>query len=413
MSAQIAKNFTETISALIMKEVEASLLRLRGKIFKALDADENEIEVDVKKFAENTVKKIVESEDYTNIINDVKKSAESAEKKESTKEKKDPDAPKGAKNAYIFFCGDARAEVKKENPEMKSTEIVKKMGEMWKEISPKKKAVYQDMASDDKKRYAEEIEGYEPKDGFKSPKKAKKEKSDAPKRARSAYIFFCMEKREEVKKNPKISNSDILSELGKMWKALSEKKKKPFAEMAEADKKRFAEEVHKYVNSDVEDWKNWNPSEEDSAKPKDSTKPKKVEKVNKGKSAKVTKAVKVSNRTPSGYLLFCKEKRQQVKEENPSAKMTDITTILGKMWKDLSEKKKKPFMDQAAKLKEAKEAEKTEEKVNKEESDDDEDEEEETVKEESDDEEIFSDDDEEIFSDDEETSSTKKSGNKK
>ena len=394
MSAQIAKNFTETISALIMKEVEASLLRLRGKIFKALGADEDEVEVDVKKFAENTVKKIVESEDYTNIINDVKKSAEksvdSAEKKESKKEKKDPKAPKGAKNAYIFFCNDARAEVKKENPEMKSTDIVKKMGEMWKEISSKKKTEYQEMASDDKKRYAEEIEGYEPKDGFKSPKKTKKEKSDAPKRARSAYIFFCTEKREEVKNNPKISNSDILSELGKMWKASNDKKKKPFVEMAAVDKKRYEEDMKNYV-----------PSEE---------------KAQKGKAAKAVKA-KVSNRTPSGYLLFCKEKRQQVKEENQSAKMTDITTILGKMWKDLSDKKKKPFMDQAAKLKEAKEAEKTEEKINKEESDDEEsDDEEETVKDDSDDEEILSvlSDDDEILSDDEEeTSSTKKSGNKK
>jgi len=385
MSAQIAKNFTETISALIMKEVEASLLRLRGKIFKALNADENEAEVDVKKFAENTVKKIVESEDYTNIINDVKKSVDSAEKKESKKEKKDPGAPKGAKNAYIFFCNDARAEVKKENPEMKSTEIVKKMGEMWKEISTKKKAVYQEMASDDKKRYAEEIEGYEPKDGFKSPKKTKKEKSDAPKRARSAYIFFCTEKREEVKKNPKISNSDILSELGKMWKASNDKKKKPFAEMAAADKKRYEEEMKNYV-----------PSEE---------------KASKGKAVKAVKA-KVSNRTPSGYLLFCKEKRQQVKEENPSAKMTDITTILGKMWKSLTEKKKKPFMDQAAKLKEAKEAEKAEEKGDNVESDDED--EEETDKgdesESDDEEETDKDDDEEsIFSDDEDDISSSSS----
>ena len=387
MSAQIAKNFTETISALIMKEVEASLLRLRGKIFKALGADEDEVEVDVKKFAENTVKKIVESEDYTNIINDVKKSVEksvdSAEKKESKKEKKDPKAPKGAKNAYIFFCNDARAEVKKENPEMKSTDIVKKMGEMWKEISSKKKTEYQEMASDDKKRYAEEIEGYEPKDGFKSPKKTKKEKSDAPKRARSAYIFFCTEKREEVKNNPKISNSDILSELGKMWKASNDKKKKPFVEMAAVDKKRYEEDMKNYV-----------PSEE---------------KAQKGKAAKAVKA-KVSNRTPSGYLLFCKEKRQQVKEENQSAKMTDITTILGKMWKSLTDKKKKPFMDQAAKLKEAKEAEKAEEKGDNVESDDEDEEETDKGDESDDEEETDKDDDEEsIFSDDEDDISSSSS----
>ena len=382
MSVQIAKNFTDAISALIQKEVEATLLRLRGKIFQALDADEEQVEIDVTKFAQNTVKKIIESEDYTTIIEKtVSAKAEKAEKaNKEKKEKKDPDAPKGAKNSYIFFCNEVRSDVKEENPEMKATEITKKMGEMWKELSDKKKVKYQKMADKDKTRYAEEMSSYEPKEGFKNPKekskKAKKAESTVPKRGRSAYIFFCVEKREEVKKkNPKISNTEILSEMGKMWKSLSEKKKKPYVEMAEADKKRYEEEMKHYV-----------PSEEEKA-----TKESKV------KGKKGGKVVKSSNRTLSAYLLFCKDNRGQVKDENPSSKMTEITTILGKMWKELSDKKKKPYVEQAEKLKDAKAAEKAEEK----EVEKDDDVEEEEVEKDDDVEEVEVDEDKENDSDDE------------
>ncbi len=340
MSAQI-KNFTDAISALIQKEVEATLARLHSKMCKSLNAKEEDVEIDFSKFAENTVKKIVESENFTDAIKSIKKSSKSEEEKE----KKDPDAPKGAKNAYIFFCNDKRDQIKKANPTMKATEITSKMGEMWKELSDKKKAVYKEMAEEDKKRYAEELDKYEPKEGFKNPKespKKKKAESTAPKRARSAYIFFCTDKREQVKKaNPSITNNEILSELGKMWKALTDKKKKPYVEKADADKKRYEEEMKNYVPTE----------EEKEAK----------EKKSKGKSGKT----KVT-RTPSGYLLFCNEKRDQVKSENPDAKMTEVSSILGKMWSELSDKKKKPYLDRAAKLKAEKAAEKSDEDESKE-----------------------------------------------
>lgn len=355
-----ATKFTDLISDLIKKEVEATLTRFRGKICKALETDEDDIEIDISKFAQNTVKKIVESQDYNNMVEKVYKT------KEEKKEKKDPNAPKGPKNAFIFFCNDRRSEIKEENPDMKSTEIAKKMGEMWKEIDSVEKAQYQEMAEEDKKRYSDQLESYEPKEGFKNPKSPKKNKEEnpSPKRARSAYIYFCTEKREEVKKsNPSISNTEILSELGKMWKSLTDKKKKPFVDMANKDKKRYEEEMKNYV-----------PSE--------------------NKQNKVKKVKKESNRTPSAYILFCKNKREEVKSSNPDLKTTEITSKLGKMWSSLDEKSKKKYKEQAEKLK----AEKN--KKNVEDEDEDEEEEEEVEEEEveeveEDEESILSDDDEE------------------
>ena len=72
--------------------------------------------------------------------------------------------------------------------------------------------------------------------------KAKKD-PNAPKAASSAYIFFTLDQREKIKKdNPDFSPQEIMSEMGKVWKSLSEKEKKPYVEKAGKDKQRFLKE---------------------------------------------------------------------------------------------------------------------------------------------------------------------------
>lgn len=54
----------------------------------------------------------------------------------------------------------------------------------------------------------------------------------------------------------------------------------------------------------------------------------------------------------SGYHLFMKEHRSVVKEKNPSIKPQELTTIVSKAWKDVSEKDKKKLNERAMKMKE-------------------------------------------------------------
>ena len=76
--------------------------------------------------------------------------------------------------------------------------------------------------------------------------KAKKDK-DAPKRAISAFFFYNKERRETLKKEqPNLENKQIIATMSKEWNELSEEKKKPYIEKAEADKKRYEEEKKKY-----------------------------------------------------------------------------------------------------------------------------------------------------------------------
>jgi hypothetical protein len=54
----------------------------------------------------------------------------------------------------------------------------------------------------------------------------------------------------------------------------------------------------------------------------------------------------------SGYHLFMKEHRSVVKENNPGIKPQELTTIVSKAWKDVSDKEKKKLNERAMKMKE-------------------------------------------------------------
>lgn len=86
------------------------------------------------------------------------------------------------------------------------------------------------------------------KGAVKGARKGKKEKDEnKPKRAKTGYIFFCQDKRKEVKKkNPDATFGEIGSALGKMWRELGEKEKAKYLKKNEDDKKRYEQEMTNY-----------------------------------------------------------------------------------------------------------------------------------------------------------------------
>lgn len=66
---------------------------------------------------------------------------------------------------------------------------------------------------------------------------AKKPAGSSPKRGISAYLYFCNEMRPVVKSEiPNITASEVLKELGKRWRLLSDEEKVPYNDMAAAGK---------------------------------------------------------------------------------------------------------------------------------------------------------------------------------
>ncbi|KAL0377513.1 UNVERIFIED_CONTAM: FACT complex subunit SSRP1 [Sesamum radiatum] len=81
-------------------------------------------------------------------------------KRKKQKKKKDPNAPKRAISAFMFFSQTERENVKKSNPGISFTEVGKVLGERWNKMTAEEKAPYEAKARADKKRYTEEISGY-------------------------------------------------------------------------------------------------------------------------------------------------------------------------------------------------------------------------------------------------------------
>ena len=67
----------------------------------------------------------------------------------------------------------------------------------------------------------------------------------------------------------------------------------------------------------------------------------------KKKNTKKKKDPDAPKKNCSSYIFFCKDTRTSVKENNPEFKGTEITKELGRLWKELDEEQKVPFVEQA------------------------------------------------------------------
>ena len=261
--------------------------------------------------------------------------------KEKVKKRKDKDAPKRGKSSYIFFCIENRQKVKDKNSDLSAKDITKELGSIWRELSNKAKKVYEKHASEDKERYVEEMKGYVRPTHLDIGVDSKKKKRKGPKRGLSSYIYFCKEQRPFVKENNNdMSAKEITTELGRLWKLLSDVEKKPFEKLAKKDKKRYETEKSDWID---------NESGEDEGEEDSDTQ-------NVSKKSNVHKKSNVSNksdtktkRKKTGYILYCQEERTTVKYTSPDLSNTEVTKELGANWKLLTDTERLVYNERASK----------------------------------------------------------------
>ena len=273
-----------------------------------------------------------------------------ASKGKGSKKKSDPNAPKGKKSAYIFFCSDNRDAAKSEiGTDGKATDVTKLLATWWNELKADEDRSdelekYNKMAADDKVRHDQETQEYAPPiDGEQvvSAKKSSGKKSDpnAPKGKKSAYIFFCSENRDaaktEIGKEGKAT--DVTKLLATWWNELKADEDRSdelekYNKMAADDKIRYEQETNG-VEETSESKKikgKKNKSQIDEGKSDEESEPKK------GKKIKSDDKPQISKKT-NGYTYFCKTNRASVKEDNPEMSATEITKELARQWKELDE----------------------------------------------------------------------------
>lgn len=282
----------------------------------------------------------------------------------SRKSKKDPNAPKKPKSSYILFCSEKRNEIKKDNPELSATQITSRLGALWKECSEEDKKRYESLANEDKERYKTDMENYS---GGEST--SAKTKKVGPKRPRSAYMYFCQEKRTEVKDaNPELSGKEITAELGKMWRKLSDNEKKPYMLKQNDDKKRYDTEKGTVIEEEDEDPntenkkqsttkraepKKENPKKQEqkteSKQPAKREEPKRPEpKREEPKKQEQKSQCKPSQNREKGFQTFSEEQRDEVLEEHPKWNSKQVEKELRKRWEELPEDEKAAYEFESA-----------------------------------------------------------------
>jgi len=283
--------------------------------------------------------------------------------KRSSDKIKDPNKPKRGKSAYIFFCAKKRDEAKVNlGNGAKATEVTSELGKMWnalkesdKKADKKLLASLEAEAAEDKARYNEAMEDYvAPSDEelaaivpAKKVRKTSDKDPNAPKKGKSAYIFFCAAMRPQVKEDlGEEGKSSIMAELGKRWKELKENDDRAdelaeYTKMAADDKARYEDEKDKSTEAVEKPKKKAKKAEvEEEETDDDDEKPKKQAK----------KKETGEKKPKTGYAYFCSCNREGVKTDNPEMKAQDITRELARLWKELTKDEQKEWSDSAAEL---------------------------------------------------------------
>lgn len=82
--------------------------------------------------------------------------------KKRKRAKKDPNAPKRPRTSFLLFCQEKRARLTAENPSLKMTEVVQKLGELWRELPAEQRIKYEKAAASEKNTYLALMADYTP-----------------------------------------------------------------------------------------------------------------------------------------------------------------------------------------------------------------------------------------------------------
>ena len=143
----------------------------------------------------------------------------------------------------------------------------------------------------------------------------------APKRFKSPYILFSIDRMDKHRKEMDIKTkvTSISRLVSDEWKALSEDERKKWGERAKLDKERYNAEKSLYTGP-------WTIPSKRSRK--DPSAPK---------------------RPMSAFLFYSQGKRKELKEQNPGIKNTDISRLLGDRWKAAPQEERLPFIEREKK----------------------------------------------------------------
>lgn len=244
-----------------------------------------------------------------------------------------PPQPKRPPSAYLLFCSANREKIA--GKKLSIGESSKLFSQIWSGLPIEERAKFDAEAIAKKQEY--EVEKAKWKEecqrlskatkqssrAAKSPKGASRSSSpkSLPKRPKSAYLFFCDEKRREVSAKVQ-SLGQISRELARLWKGTTDRTK--YEELAEKDKARYEREK----------------GGTDKVPPKANGAAKTV--------SSIQQIASPPKRAPSAYMLFCKEFRASVVDDDGNKlPLGETTKRLASMWKSCDSETRTKFEQMA------------------------------------------------------------------
>ena len=94
------------------------------------------------------------------VKKNLKPKSKAKERGTKKKKEKDPNKPKGAKTAYLFFSLSERPKIKAAEPELSFGDTAKRVGDRWKGLSDAAKAPYVAKEEADARRHEREMVSY-------------------------------------------------------------------------------------------------------------------------------------------------------------------------------------------------------------------------------------------------------------
>jgi len=142
----------------------------------------------------------------------------------------------------------------------------------------------------------------------------------APKRFKSSYILFFCAKRGGIKNElgSSASVADVSKRSSELWKALDVNERAKWDKISNEDKQRYMIEKEKYTGP-------WQVP-----------------------CKRLKKDPSAPKRPMSAFLFFSQDKRSKIKDANPGMRNTDVSRVLGNMWKDASSEERLQHIEREA-----------------------------------------------------------------
>lgn len=152
-----------------------------------------------------------------------------------------------------------------------------------------------------------------------------KKAPQAPRRFKSAYMFYSTTKHKSIRKEDhgkKLQTTDVAKMVAQAWKNLPPDEREEWEEMARRDKARYELEKTMYTGP-------WKVPATKARSQKDPNAPK---------------------RPMSAFLSYSNSKRAHVKSSNPDIGNAEVSRVLAKMWKEAPEEERRIHIEKEFEL---------------------------------------------------------------